>query len=133
MHVCPRGPMDKASAYEAGDCGFESRRRLSFLPLTFANYMHHFSDLTRMSTSSGTQHIFHSIIASNAELQKTAIQTHLRSLLWLLYLLAELHCTYLLAYLLSSPLPNIWSSLYCSTISSFTYTLHCSSRYLPST
>ena len=25
----PRGPMDKASAYEAGDCGFESRRRLS--------------------------------------------------------------------------------------------------------
>jgi hypothetical protein len=25
---CPRGPMDKASAYEAGDCGFESRRRL---------------------------------------------------------------------------------------------------------
>ena len=28
--VCPRGPMDKASAYEAGDCGFESRRRLSF-------------------------------------------------------------------------------------------------------
>ena len=30
---CPRGPMDKASAYEAGDCGFESRRRLSLLPL----------------------------------------------------------------------------------------------------
>ena len=27
---CPRGPMDKASAYEAGDCGFESRRRLLF-------------------------------------------------------------------------------------------------------
>ena len=26
--TCPRGPMDKASAYEAGDCGFESRRRL---------------------------------------------------------------------------------------------------------
>lgn len=25
---CPRGPMDKASAYEAGDCGFESRRGL---------------------------------------------------------------------------------------------------------
>lgn len=29
--VCPRGPMDKASAYEAGDCGFESRRRLFML------------------------------------------------------------------------------------------------------
>ena len=32
----PRGPMDKASAYEAGDCGFESRRRLPFLDLSFA-------------------------------------------------------------------------------------------------
>ena len=28
VECCPRGPMDKASAYEAGDCGFESRRRL---------------------------------------------------------------------------------------------------------
>ena len=34
---CPRGPMDKASAYEAGDCGFESRRRLSFALLTHAH------------------------------------------------------------------------------------------------
>ena len=32
---CPRGPMDKASAYEAGDCGFESRRRLSFFVSVF--------------------------------------------------------------------------------------------------
>jgi Ca2+/Na+ antiporter len=30
---CLRGPMDKASAYEAGDCGFESRRGLSLLLL----------------------------------------------------------------------------------------------------
>jgi hypothetical protein len=30
----PRGPMDKASAYEAGDCGFESRRRLPFVPVS---------------------------------------------------------------------------------------------------
>ena len=29
---CPRGPMDKASAYEAGDCGFESRRGLFAFP-----------------------------------------------------------------------------------------------------
>ena len=27
----PRDPMDKASAYEAVDCGFESRRRLAFV------------------------------------------------------------------------------------------------------
>ena len=37
--VCPRGPMDKASAYEAGDCGFESRRRLSFLLLFSASLL----------------------------------------------------------------------------------------------
>lgn len=30
---CLRGPMDKASAYEAGDCGFESRRGLFSLLL----------------------------------------------------------------------------------------------------
>ena len=38
---CPRGPMDKASAYEAGDCGFESRRRLSLLLLK-PIFMHRF-------------------------------------------------------------------------------------------
>ena len=26
MYYCPRGPMDKASDYESGDCGFESHR-----------------------------------------------------------------------------------------------------------
>ena len=33
---CPRGPMDKASAYEAGDCGFESRRGLFLAKLTLS-------------------------------------------------------------------------------------------------
>ena len=39
---CPRGPMDKASAYEAGDCGFESRRRLSFFFFLFLSSFHLF-------------------------------------------------------------------------------------------
>ena len=26
LYVCPRGPTDKASDYESGDCGFESHR-----------------------------------------------------------------------------------------------------------
>ena len=29
MYYCPRGPMDKASDYESGDCGFESHRGCS--------------------------------------------------------------------------------------------------------
>ena len=26
FNICPRGPTDKASDYESGDCGFESHR-----------------------------------------------------------------------------------------------------------
>ena len=26
LNICPRGPTDKASDYESGDCGFESHR-----------------------------------------------------------------------------------------------------------
>ena len=50
--VCPRGPMDKASAYEAGDCGFESRRRLSFLSFFFVVCVFFFSvGVCRCSTA----------------------------------------------------------------------------------
>ena len=42
---CLRGPMDKASAYEAGDCGFESRRRL--LLFFFAFYPSSHASLSR--------------------------------------------------------------------------------------
>ena len=31
LYICPRGPTDKASDYESGDCGFESHRGCIFV------------------------------------------------------------------------------------------------------
>ena len=31
LYICPRGPTDKASDYESGDCGFESHQGCFFV------------------------------------------------------------------------------------------------------
>ena len=46
FNICPRGPTDKASDYESGDCGFESHRgcfcfnKNNFVSVYFLFYIH---------------------------------------------------------------------------------------------
>ena len=35
LYICPRGPTDKASDYESGDCGFESHQGCFLLILSY--------------------------------------------------------------------------------------------------